>query len=120
MSTEIQRAKHEIDATGKAVGRIATEVATLLRGKNKPTFAPNIDGGDFVTVVNAKEVVFTGKKLAQKDFYHHTLYPGGLKTTSLKKVFENDPTDVIRRAVMGMLPKNKLRNDMMKRLTIKA
>lgn len=117
---KIERTMHEIDATGRAVGRIATEVAMILRGKNKPTFAPHIDAGDFVTVVNAGQVKFTGRKLAQKDYYHHTHYPGGLKRTPMKKVFDEDPGEVLRRAVFGMLPKNKLRNEMMKRLTIKA
>ena len=116
----IQRKTIEIDATNKAVGRIATEVATCLRGKHKPDFEPHIDAGDFVRVINASKVSFTGKKLVQKDYFHHTLYPGGLKKTSMKKVFESDPGEVIRRAVNGMLPKNSLRNGMMKRLTIKA
>jgi large subunit ribosomal protein L13 len=120
MVKEIQRKKHEIDAEGRAPGRVATEVAMILRGKNKAEFAPHLDCGDFVTVVNAGKVKFTGRKLVQKDFYHHTMYPGGLRRTPMKKIFEKDPTEVIKRAVYGMLPKNKLRNEMMKRLTIKA
>ena len=120
MAKEIQRKNHEINADGRAVGRIASEVAMLLRGKNKADFAPHIDGGDFVTVVNAGKMKFTGKKLVQKDYYHHTMYPGGIKRTPLKKVFESDPTEVVKKAVYGMLPKNKLREEMMKRLTIKA
>ncbi len=119
MTNQITRDNQTIDATGEAVGRIATQVAMMLRGKNKPTFTPHIDGGDFVTVTNASKVKFTGKKLAQKDYFHHTLYPGGLKRTPMAKVFKEDPADVIKRAVYGMLPKNKLRNEMMKRLTIK-
>lgn len=115
----MERARHEIDATGRAVGRIATEAAMMLRGKNKPTFEPHVDGGDFVTITNAAKVAFTGKKLAQKDYYHHTMYPGGLRRTPMKKVFDEDPAEVIKRAVYGMLPKNKLRGEMMKRLTIK-
>lgn len=114
-----KRNKIEIDATGQAVGRVCTQIATILRGKNKPDFTPHIDSGDFVTVINASKVKFTGRKLVQKDYHHHTMYPGGLKTISMKKVFEKDPTDVIRRAIVKMLPKNKLRKDMMKRLTIK-
>ncbi len=114
------RAKHEIDATGRAVGRIATEVAMILRGKNKPDFSPHIDSGDFVVINNASQVKFTGKKLVQKDYHHHTMYPGGLKTVSMKKVFEKDPGEVIRKAVYGMLPKNRLREGMMKRLKINA
>lgn len=114
------RSRHEIDATGRAPGRVATEVAMILRGKNKADFAPHIDNGDFVVVNNASKVKFTGKKLVQKDYHHHTMYPGGLKTKSMKKTFEDDPTEVIRKAVNGMLPKNRLRGEMMKRLTIKA
>lgn len=117
---EIKRDTIVIDATDKAVGRIATEAAMALRGKTKPTFAPNIDAGDFVTIENAGKVKFTGRKFVQKDYYRHTLYPGGLKITSLKRLFEKDPTKVIEKAVYGMLPKNRLRNGMMKRLTIKA
>lgn len=116
----IQRARHEIDAAGKPVGRIATQVAMMLRGKNKPSFSPNIDEGDFVTVTNAAQLRFTGKKLVQKDYYHHTQHPGGIKRTPMKKVFDAKPEEVLYRAVWGMLPKNKLRQDMIKRLTIKA
>ncbi|MBT4153560.1 MAG: 50S ribosomal protein L13 [Candidatus Magasanikbacteria bacterium] len=110
----------EIDATDQAVGRVATQIAMALRGKNKPTFAPNLDCGDIVVVKNASKVKFTGRKLVQKDYYHHTQHPGGLRRTPMKKVFDNDPTEVMRRAVVKMLPKNRLRNEMMKRLTIEA
>lgn len=120
MAQEINRNTVEIDAANQAVGRIATQVAMALRGKNKPGFEPHVDGGDFVVVSNAGKVSFSGRKLVQKDYYHHTLYPGGLKRTPMKKVFEQDPTEVLRRAVYGMLPKNKLRDKMMKRLTINA
>lgn len=116
----IDRKTIEIDATGKAVGRIATEVAMVLRGKHKADFTPHIDGGDFVRVINAGKVTFTGKKLVQKDYYHHTQHPGGLRRTPMEKVFNEDPTEVIKRAVYGMLPKNKLRNEMFKRLTVNA
>lgn len=119
MTQQITRDRHEIDATGKAPGRVATEVAMILRGKNKPSFTPHIDGGDFVTVVNASQALFTGSKLVQKDYHHHTMHPGGLKTKAMKHVFDENPGDVIKRAVYGMLPKNKLRDEMMKRLTIK-
>ncbi len=115
----INRANHELDATGQAPGRLATQIAMILRGKNKPDFAPHIDGGDFVYVLNADKLKFTGKKLEQKDYFHHTQYPGGLKRTPMKHVFVKDPGEVIRRAVYGMLPKNKLRDGMMKRLIIK-
>jgi large subunit ribosomal protein L13 len=120
MIKEIKREKHELDATDQAPGRLATQIAMILRGKNKPDFSPHIDSGDYITVVNAKKVKFTGKKLVQKDYFHHTMHPGGLKRTPMKKIFEKDSTEVIRRAVYGMLPKNKLRDGMMKRLTIKA
>jgi large subunit ribosomal protein L13 len=117
---KIERTTHEIDATSQAVGRVATQVALLLKGKNKPDFTPHIDGGDFVVVKNAKQVKFTGLKLVQKDYYHHTGYPGGLKRKPMKHVFEEDPTDVMKRAVWGMLPKNKHRGEMFKRLTVTA
>ena len=113
-----QRITTEIDATDQAVGRIATQAAMALRGKNHPNFEPHVDAGDFVTISNAAKVKFTGRKLAQKDYYHHTMHPGGLRRTPMKNVFDNDPTEVIRRAIYGMLPKNRLRNGMMKRLTI--
>ena len=116
----VVRAVHEIDAAGRAPGRVATEVAMILRGKNKADFSPHIDNGDNVVVLNTSKLKFTGKKLVQKDYRYHTIYPGGLKKTSMKKVFENNPTDVIKKAVYGMLPKNRLREEMMKRLTIKA
>jgi len=117
---EIIRENHKIDATDMVSGRLATQIAMILRGKNKPTFVPHVDAGDFVIVENALKMKFTGKKLAQKDYYHHTMYPGGLKTTPMAKIYKNDPAEVIRRAVYGMLPKNRLRDNMMKRLTIKA
>lgn len=117
---DIKRDTIVIDATNKVVGRIATEAAMALRGKTKPTFAPHVDAGDFVKVVNASKMKFTGKKLVQKDFYRHTLYPGGLKTTPLKRLFEKSPEKVVEKAVYGMLPKNRLRNGMMKRLTVTA
>lgn len=117
---EYKREQVELDATDKAVGRLATEAATILMGKHKPTFERHIDRGDFVTINNAAQVKFTGKKLVQKDYYHHTQYPGGLRTTSMKKVFQDNPTEPMRRAIYSMLPKNKLRNAMMKRLTINA
>lgn len=116
----IQRNTIKIDATDRAVGRIATEVAMILRGKNKADFSPHIDSGDFVIINNAGKVKFTGRKLVQKDYYHHTGHPGGLRRTPMKKVFDEKPEEVIRRAVYGMLPKNRLRDGMMKRLTITA
>lgn len=120
MVKEIKREKHELDATGQAVGRLASQIAMILRGKNRPDFSPHIDTGGYITVINMSKVKFTGKKLVQKDYFHHTMYPGGLKRTPMKKVFDKDNTEVLRRAVYGMLPKNKLRDGMMKRLTIKV
>jgi len=116
---KIQRNNIEIDATGQAVGRVAARVAMILRGKNKASFVPRIDSGDFVVITNAKKFKFTGRKLVQKDYYHHSMHPGGLKIVSMKKVFDKDPAEVIRHAVWGMLPKNSLRIAMIKRLTVK-
>ncbi|MDO8669571.1 MAG: 50S ribosomal protein L13 [Candidatus Buchananbacteria bacterium] len=116
---KIERKTHKIDATGRPLGRLATEVAMILRGKNKVTFQPHIDGGDFVEIINPDKIKFTGKKLAQKEFITHSNYPGGLKRKKVRDVFATDPGEVLRRAVVGMLPKNKLRDLMIKRLIIK-
>jgi large subunit ribosomal protein L13 len=113
------REKHTIDATGQAVGRLATQIATILRGKHKPSFQPHIDGGDIVEVVNAKLLKFTGKKLAQTVFKRYSGYPGGIKTTKLSDMFSRDPGAVIRHAVREMLPPVRFRDDMLKRLIIK-
>lgn len=107
-----------IDATDRAPGRIATEVAIILRGKNKPDFKLNVLSGDKVKVVNASKMRFTGKKMEQKEYIHHTGFPGGLRHTPMKKVFEKDAAEVLRKAVWNMLPKNKLRNEWMKKLMI--
>ena len=109
-----------IDATDRAPGRVATEVATTLRGKHKPDFKPNVVGADRVKVVNTQKMKFTGKKLDQKEYIRHSGYPGGIKREPMKKVFEKDATEVLRKAVWNMLPKNKLRKEMMKKLTIEA
>ncbi|MBI2989620.1 MAG: 50S ribosomal protein L13 [Candidatus Magasanikbacteria bacterium] len=119
MNTPIQRNTIEIDASGIAPGRAASQAARALQGKNKASYESNRDGGDFVIIKNAAKVLFTGKKLAQKDYLHHTSHPGGLKRTPLKKIFLSNPAEVLKRAIYGMLPKNKLRDHMMKRLTIK-
>lgn len=120
MIKTVVRQTHEIDAAGRAVGRIATEAARLLGGKNKPDFVRNLDHGDAVTIQNAAKVKFTGRKLEQKDYYHHTMYRGGLTRTPMKHVFAKDAAEVLRRAIYGMLPKNSFRDEMMKRLVIKA
>ena len=115
----IERKIHKIDATDKAVGRIATQVATYLRGKNKPEFEPHLDCGDIVEVSNLSDLKFTGKKIDQKKYFHYSGYPGGLKERKIKDILENNPGDVLRRAVREMLPPVKFRNAMLKRLIIK-
>jgi len=114
----MERETHTIDATGKILGRLATEITILLRGKHKPNFEPHQDRGDFVVVENAAKIKLTGKKLAQKKYFHHTGYLGGSKETPLKKLFEKNPAQVLRKAVYGMLPKNKLRARQIRRLKI--
>lgn len=109
-----------IDAGGKALGRVATEIAVALRGKDKASFTPNLVSGDVVVVSNAATIRYTGRKLDQKLYHHHTGYIGSLKTISLKQLIIKDPTDPLRRAVLGMLPNNRLRKELMKRLTIHA
>lgn len=119
MKETITRTTHQIDATGKPLGRLATEIAVLLRGKHKVTFVPYLDEGDAVEVINADKFILTGKKVEQKVYRHHSGYPGGLKTQKIKEIMGKDPGDIIRRAVYGMLPKNSLRDLMMKRLRTK-
>ena len=116
---KIERKIHQIDATGKAVGRLASGIAIILRGKNKPTFQPHLDEGDFVEVVNCDKMKFTGKKLEQKEYIRHTNHPGGLRRKKMKEVFKKNPGEVLKRAVMGMLAKNKLQEPMIKRLKVK-
>lgn len=110
--------KQEIDAAGQTPGRLATRIATLLMGKHKVSYVTHLDKGDKVVVLNADKIVFTGKKLDQKVYRHHSMHPGGLKETPAKQVME-DPKEVIRHAVEKMLPKNKLRPDRMNRLHFK-
>lgn len=110
----------EIDAADQSVGRIASRAAFILMGKASPGYEPRVDSGVAVTITNAGKVRFTGRKLVQKDYYHHTMYPGGIKRTPMQKVFEKDPADVMRRAVQGMLSKNNRRTELMKRLTIRV
>jgi len=117
---DVKRDWYLVDATGKTLGRLASEIAKILMGKNKPTYTPHIDGGDFVVVVNAEKVFVTGKKLNQKIYYKHTGYFGHLKETTLKEMLEKKPEEVIRLAVRGMLPKNKLRDKRLKRLKVYA
>ena len=119
-ASDIKREWHVIDANDKILGRLATEIAKLLMGKQKPLFARNMDVGDFVVVINAEKIKVTGKKMTQKMYYRHSGYPGGLKTTSMERVMEKHPTRIIEHAVKGMLPQNRLKAKMMKRLKIYA
>jgi len=116
---KINRKTHQIDATNQSVGRLATQIACLLRGKHKPNYTPQIDNGDFVVISNLDKIKFTGKKIEQKKYFHYSGYPGGLKETEIKKLFTKNPQEVLKKAVYQMLPKNKLRQHMIKRLTFK-
>lgn len=118
--SEVQRKWYLIDAQGKTLGRLSTEIAKLLRGKHKVTFTPHVDGGDYVVVVNADKIEVTGKKRDNKVYRHHTGYIGNLKEINFKKLQEKNPEEIIRLSVRGMLPKNKLRAPMMKRLRVFA
>jgi len=115
---ELERKWWLVNAEGKILGRLATEVATLLRGKRKPQFVNFLDCGDFVVVVNAEKVTVSGKKEEQKKYYSHSGYPGGLKEITLKELLEKKPEEVIRRAVWGMIPKNKLGRAIYKKLKV--
>ncbi len=115
----IERKLHKIDAEGQTIGRLATQVATILRGKNKPEFQPHLDLGDIVEVININKVKFTGKKIDQKKYYSYSGYQGGLKEKKMKDVFAKDPGDVLKRAVREMLPPTRLRKDILKRLIIR-
>ena len=115
---EIQRKWYLIDAEGKVLGRLASEVAKILKGKNKPIYVPHLDTGDHVIITNAGKVVLTGKKLEQKLYRHHSLYPGGLKEVQYKHIMQDKPELAIMNAVKGMLPKNSLGRKMLKKLRI--
>ena len=112
----MERKTHTIDAKDRPLGRLATEIANILRGKYKPDFTPYKEGGDFVIVKNVDKIKLTGKKLKQKKYYHHTGFPGGLRISRLEDLFREKPQEVLRKAVWGMLPKNKLRKKIIKRL----
>lgn len=114
----MERKTHTIDATDKVLGRLATQIAVLLRGKNRPDFAPHKDAGDFIVVKNISKIKLTGQKKKKKIYYHHSGYLGGLKEISFEKLFEKNPGEVLKKAVFGMLPKNKLRAQQIKRLRI--
>lgn len=115
---EIERKWYVIDAEGKVLGRLASEIAKILSGKNKPIYTPHVDTGDYVIVINADKVVLTGKKLEQKFYRYHTGYPGGLKEISYDRMIKEKPEKVIESAVKGMLPKNSLGRSMGKKLKV--
>ena len=117
---KIERKWYVVDAAGLTLGRLASEVAKVLRGKNKPEFTPHIDTGDYVIVINAEKVVVTGKKLDQKIYYHHSDYVGGMKETTLREMMAKKPERVIELAVKGMLPKGPLGRQMYKKLFVYA
>jgi large subunit ribosomal protein L13 len=117
-ASEIEHHWWLVDAEGKTLGRLATEIARLLRGKHKPIYSPHADVGDFVVVINAAKIKVTGKKLRDKIYYHHSGYPGGIKSISLGKMLETHPTRAMEHAVRGMLPKNSLGRTMMRRLKV--
>jgi large subunit ribosomal protein L13 len=117
---EITREWYLVDAEGKTLGRLATQIADTLRGKRKPQFTPHVDTGDFVIVVNAEKIQVTGNKLDQKRYYRHSGYPGGLRSRTLREQLERRPTEVLRVAVKGMLPKNRLARQQITKLKIYA
>ena len=118
--SNIERKWYVVDATGHTLGRLSSEIASILRGKNKPTFTPHIDTGDYVVVVNADKIKVTGKKMAQKMYYHHSDYVGGMKEQTLAEKLAKKPEDVIYLAVKGMLPKGPLGRQMIKKLHVYA
>lgn len=119
-SENVQRDWYLVDAQDAVLGRLATRIASVLRGKNKAIYTPSVDTGDFVVVVNAEKVALTGRKLADKIYYSHSGFTGGLKEITAGKLLESKPSEVIKKAVKGMLPKNKLSRHMLKKLKIYA
>lgn len=119
-TAEVKRDWHLVDAEGQVLGRLATQIATKLMGKNKPTYTPHIDGGDFVVVVNASKIEVTGKKETDKEYFRYSGYPGGLKSLPLGKLRNTYPARIIEAAVFNMLPDNKLRSERMNRLKVYA
>ena len=117
-ASEIQREWHVVDAEGMVLGRLCTEVARILRGKHKPTFAPHIDTGDHVIIVNADKVVMTSNKAERTMVYRHSGYPGGLKTETFAHLLGTKPEEAVRRSIRGMLPKNRLGRQMLKKLKV--
>jgi large subunit ribosomal protein L13 len=117
---ELEYKWYLVNAEGKVLGRLATELAKILKGKNKPTYTPHLDTGDFVIVVNAGKLTLTGKKMKDKIYYHHTGYPGGIREINAEKLLAKKPTEMIRMAVKGMLPKNVLGRQMLRKLKVYA
>ena len=117
---EIERQWYVVDAEAKTLGRLATQIADVLRGKGKPAYTPHVDTGDFVIVVNAEKIHVTGQKLDQKIYYRHSGYPGGLRERTLREQLERRPEEVLRKAVKGMLPKNKLASAQLRKLKVYA
>ena len=117
---EVARDWYLVDAEGKTLGRLATQIADTLRGKRKPQYTPHVDTGDFVIVVNAEKIAVTGNKLDQKRYYRHSGYPGGLKSRTLREQLDRRPTEVLRTAVRGMLPKNRLARQQITKLKVYA
>lgn len=117
---DIERQWYLVDAQGKTLGRLSSEIAKILRGKNKPVYTPHVDCGDYVVVINAEKVWTTGRKLDQKTYYRHSGYPGGLKDITLREQLDRFPERVIEHAVKGMLPKNRLGRKMFKKLKVYA
>jgi large subunit ribosomal protein L13 len=117
---EVQQHWYVVDAEGATLGRLATRIAETLRGKGKPEYTPHVDTGDFVVVVNAEKIAVTGKKLDEKLYYRHSGYPGGLRSRTLREQLERRPTEVVRKAVKGMLPRNRLGRAQIKKLKVYA
>src|SRR3712207_1158165 len=117
---EVERKWYVIDAEGKTLGRLASEIARILRGKNKPQYTPHVDVGDFVIVVNAEEVIVTGRKAEQKVYRRHSGYPGGMKETGYGRMMERRPGEILRRAVYGMMPRTRLARQQMRKVKIYA
>jgi large subunit ribosomal protein L13 len=117
---EVERRWYVVDAEGQTLGRLAAEIARVLRGKSKPQYTPHVDTGDFVVVVNAERIVVTGRKAEQKLYRRHSGYPGGLKTTSFEQLLERQPTEILRKAVKGMMPKTRLARQQLRKLKIYA
>jgi large subunit ribosomal protein L13 len=118
--SEIERQWYVVDAEGQTLGRLASEIAKILKGKHKPIYSPHLDTGDYVVVINAEKIHVTGRKMDQKIYYRHSNYPGGLKEVTLREQLEKHPTRVIRSAVKGMLPHNPLGRSMLRKLKVYA